>query len=166
MAFDTETTGLDYKSDELIELAAVRFRAGEVTERWSTLVRPNKGVPKFIQYLTHIDPQVLQDAPDVKSALEDFFSFIGDDIVVAHNAGFDTGFVNHYSALYGGDLLQRPTWDTLEIARTYFPFISDHRLGTMTAHFDINLENAHRAGADAEATGLLLVKMREHIIAH
>ncbi len=166
VAFDTETTGLDHNNDELIEIAAVRFRAGEVSERWSTLVKPRKGMPKFIQYLTHIDPQDLKDAPQVDSALKQFFDFIGDDILVAHNAGFDTGFINHYSALCGGDLIQRPVWDTVEIARTWFPFTPDHRLGTMTDHFGIVLENAHRAGADAEATGLLLVKMSEHILAH
>ncbi|HRQ67770.1 MAG TPA: 3'-5' exonuclease, partial [Candidatus Syntrophosphaera sp.] len=137
VAFDTETTGLDPKTDELIELAAVRFRGGEVTERFSTLVRPRGKVPKFIQYLTHIDPQELKDAPDAETALKQFFSFIGDDILVAHNAGFDIGFVNHHSALHGGDLIQHPVWDTVEIARTYLPFTTDHRLGTLTAHFGI-----------------------------
>ncbi|HOY85529.1 MAG TPA: helicase C-terminal domain-containing protein [Candidatus Syntrophosphaera sp.] len=166
VAFDTETTGLDPKKDELIELAAVRFRGGEVTERFSTLVRPRGEVPKFIQYLTHIDPQELKDAPDAGTALKQFFAFIGDDILVAHNASFDIGFVNHHSALSGGELIQRPTWDTVEIARSYLPFTSDHRLGTLTNHFEINLANAHRAGADAEATGLLLVKLAEHIISH
>ena len=166
VAFDTETTGLDPKTDELIELAAVRFRGGEVTERFSTLVRPRGKVPKFIQYLTHIDPQELKDAPDAETALKQFFAFIGYDILVAHNAGFDIGFVNHHSALHGGDLIQRPVWDTVEIARTYLPFTTDHRLGTLTAHFGITLESAHRAGADAEATGLLLARLSEHIASH
>ena len=166
VAFDTETTGLDPSKDELIEIAAVRFRNGEVSERFSTLVRPLQGVPKFIQYLTHIDPQELKDAPDAGSALKEFFAFIGDDILVGHNAPFDIGFVNHHSALGGGDLIQRPVWDTVEISRSYLPFTSDHRLGTLTAHFGIELVNAHRAAADAEATGILLVLLSEHIINH
>ncbi|MDD4224352.1 MAG: helicase C-terminal domain-containing protein [Candidatus Cloacimonetes bacterium] len=166
VAFDTETTGLDPRADELIEIAAVRFRAGEASARFSTLVKPTRGVPNFIQYLTHIDPEELKNAPDAGSALKGFFAFIGDDILVAHNAGFDTNFVNHHSALNGGELIQRPTWDTVEIARTWFPFSSDHRLGTMAAYLDIKLDNAHRAAADAEATGLLLVQMSEHIINH
>jgi ATP-dependent DNA helicase DinG len=166
VAIDIETTGLNIQTDEIIELAAIRFRAGQVDKRFSTLVRPVKGVPKFIQMLTHIDPEDLKAAPDVTSALKDFFDFVGDDVLVGHNVSFDTGFINYHSALGGGPTLNRVAWDTAEISRVYFPFTTDHKLAIMTACLGIELNNAHRASADAEATGLLLVAMSEHAVKH
>lgn len=166
VAIDTETTGLDYQTCEIIELAAIRFSAGKETARFSTLVRPRKGLPKFIEFLTHITPEDLQTAPDVRTALKNFFDFVGNDILVGHNVSFDTGFINHYSALSGGPVLSQTAWDTADISRVYFPYTTDHKLGTLVKYFDIKLENAHRADADAAATGQLLVAMSEYIIAH
>ncbi|MCB5223965.1 MAG: helicase C-terminal domain-containing protein [Candidatus Cloacimonadaceae bacterium] len=165
-AIDAETTGLNPKKDEIIELAAVRFRAGEPVERFSTLVRPKRDIPKFIQFLTHINPEDLKNAPRVSEAIRNFFDFIGTDQLVGHNVGFDFGFINHHSDLTGGPQIDAPAWDTVEISRVWFPYSSDHKLGTQAQNFGIDLQNAHRAQADAEASGLLLVKMSEHIIDH
>ncbi len=165
-AIDIETTGLKPESDEIIELAAIRFRNGEVAERFDTLVKPRRGMPKFIEFLTHIDPAELAKAPDAKSALKSFFDFVGDDILAGHNVSFDVGFINHHSVLSGGFVLGKPNWDTAEISRAYLPYVNDHRLGTLVQHFGIKLENAHRADADATATGELVVALSEHILAH
>ncbi|MBW6514679.1 MAG: DEAD/DEAH box helicase family protein [Candidatus Syntrophosphaera sp.] len=166
VAIDIETTGLDFATSEIIELAAIRFRAGKASESFSTLVRPHKGMPKFIEFLTHISPEDLNGAPELKTALKGFFEFVGDDVLVGHNISFDTGFINHHSALSGSPVLERPAWDTAEISRVYFPYTSDHKLGTLVKHFGLELENAHRAAADATATGQLLVAMSEFILGH
>ncbi len=166
VAIDIETTGLDYQTSEIIELAAIRFQNGEPAERFETLVKPRKGVPKFIEFLTHISPQELNNAPSVKEALKDLAAFIGNDVLVGHNVGFDLGFINHYSILSGRSPLSHKSWDTSELARIYLPFTTDHKLSTLVKHFELNLENAHRATNDATATGNLLIALSEHILKH
>jgi len=89
--------------------------------------------------------------------------FVGEDILVGHNVGFDLSFINHHWALHGG---ANRSWDTAEISRVWLPYTSDHKLTTLIKHFGIILENAHRADADATATGELLIRLSEHILAH
>ena len=166
VAIDIETTGLDSSRDEIIELAATHFKSGKIQDQFSTLVRLRRGMPKYIEFLTHINSDDLSTAPEAKSALQDFFSFVGNSILVGHNVPFDIGFINYHSALNKGAILTNKFWDTQEISRVYFPFVSDHKLSTMLKFFHIKPETAHRATADAEASGLLLIAMTEHIIKH
>jgi ATP-dependent DNA helicase DinG len=166
VAMDIETTGLDFDTDEIIELSAVRFTAGEISDRFTTLVKPHKSLPRFIELLTHITPKDLKDAPDIVSSLKKFFSFVGEDVLVGHNISFDLGFINHYSVLNGGFVLGGKAWDTAEISRVYLPYVSDHKLASLAKYFGISLENAHRAEADATATGMVLVALSEYIIKH
>lgn len=166
VAIDIETTGLDPSRDEIIELAATRFKSGKIEDQFSTLVKPHRGMPKYIEFLTHINPDDLSTAPEAKIALKDLFSFVGDSVLVGHNVPFDIGFINYHSALNKGAVLTNKFWDTQEISRVYFPFVSDHKLSTMLKFFHITPEAAHRATADAEASGLLLIAMTEHIIKH
>lgn len=166
VAIDIETTGLMQQRDEIIEIAAVRFAAGKATERFVSLVKPRGKVPKFIQHLTHITPAELEDAPEIKEVLHKLKDFVGKDILVGHNVGFDTGFINHNLALIGEFPLLNTSWDTVELSRIYLPFVANHKLGTMVREFDIPLENAHRADADAVAAGELLIALAEHITKH
>lgn len=166
VAIDIETTGLSADRDEIIEIAAVRFANGAVTDLFDSFVKPRGQVPKFIEYLTHISPADLKTAPPVKDVLKDFCSFVGDDILVGHNISFDLGFINNFLVRSGGFPLLNRFWDTAEIGRIYLPITSDHKLSTLVEHFGIKLDNAHRAYADAEATGILLNKMTEHILQH
>lgn len=166
VALDIETTGLVAERDEIIEIAAVRFVKGEVAERFQSFVKPKRGVPKFIQYLTHISPEELKNAPSVDDVLRQLQVFVADSILVGQNISFDLGFINHFQIKAKRFPLPNKYWDTAEIARIYFPFVNDHKLGTMVEHLGIELNNAHRADADAEATGLLLVKMVAYIAEH
>lgn len=166
VAIDIETTGLMEQRDEIIEIAAVRFENGKVAGSFDSFVKPRGKVPKFIQHLTHITPADLKDAPDIKEVLHKLKSFAGKAILVGHNVGFDTGFINHNLALIGEFPLMNDTWDTAELSRIYLPFTANHKLGTMVRHFDIPLENAHRADADALAAGELLLALAEHITKH
>jgi len=166
IAIDIETTGLDYKSCEIIEISAIRFSEGKAGEAFSSLVKPRHGMPKYIQFLTHIEPSDLEGAPPVAAVLRQLESFLGDAILVGHNVEFDLGFINHYLAKTGGMPLSNKAWDTSDLSRIYLPFVNDHKLGTMTRHFGIGLENAHRALADATATGYLLLELARHITRH
>jgi ATP-dependent DNA helicase DinG len=165
-AIDIETTGLDFKTCEIIEVSAVKFANNTAGTTFSSLVKPRHGLPKQIQFLTHIDPGDLANAPAVNSVLAELEKFLGDSVLVGHNVEFDLGFINHYLVKSGGMPLSNKYWDTSELARVYFPFVNDHKLGTMTKHFGIKLENAHRALADATATGYLMLAITSHATKH
>jgi predicted DnaQ family exonuclease/DinG family helicase len=166
VAIDIETTGLDADKDEIIELAAVRFVDGVETECFDTFVKPVKGIPPFISALTHITARDLQTAPSGREAVKRFLVFIGEDPLVGHNIAFDLGFIDNYSVRAGGMHVPNQRWDTSELARVYFPYTSDHKLATMAAHFGIELTHAHRADADARATGQLLLAICAHVTEH
>lgn len=166
VAIDIETTGLDYTKHEIIQLAAIRFVNGREVARFNTFVKPRGNLPTFITALTHISERELQTAPRIREALKEFLDFIGDDPLVGHNIAFDLGFIDHYYSLGGGLLLGNQRWDTSELARVYLPYTHDHKLTSMAAFFGIDLTNAHRADADAEATGLVMVALCQHILKH
>jgi len=164
VAIDIETTGLDYRNDEIIEIAAIRFQDGVETARFDTFVRPHGKLPKFIEYLTHISPDDLKQAPQVGIALSRFREFISGAILVGHNISFDLGFINHYLTL-GKDIpLSNHSYDTADLSRYYLPYLNDHKLSTLTEFFDVSLENAHRADADAKATGELLIHLTNYAV--
>lgn len=166
VVIDVETTGLDDRYDEIIEIAAIRFTNGKPGVSFTSLIKPQKGLPKHIQYLTHINPEELMQAPDACSVLVKALAFIGDDIIVGHNVNFDIGFVNKGLEKCRMNILQNTAWDTAEISRVYLPFISNHKLSTLAENFGVELFNAHRALADATATGHVLIALVEHILRH
>ncbi|MCB5277092.1 MAG: helicase C-terminal domain-containing protein [Candidatus Cloacimonadaceae bacterium] len=158
-ALDIETTGLSERKDEIIQIAAVRFRGGKVVEVFDSFVKPTIALPKFIMFLTHIQPEDVKDAPDVAEVLAKLKKFLGSDTLVGHNVSFDLGFINYNYGKIGDFPLENTAWDTVELSRTYLPFGANHKLGTMVKQFGITLENAHRADADAKATGELLMAL-------
>jgi len=166
VALDIETTGLSEQKDEIIEIAAIRFKGGIVTEVFDSFVRPRGRVPKFIQFLTHISIEQLSSAPELKEVLGKLKQFVGKSPLVGHNIAFDMGFINHNMVMTGDFPLLNERWDTADVSRIYYPFTTDHKLGTMVRYCGITLENAHRADADATATGYLLLKMADHITDH
>ncbi|GAB1467775.1 helicase C-terminal domain-containing protein [Candidatus Cloacimonadota bacterium] len=166
VAIDIETTGLNSEKDEIIEIAAIRFKANEITGTFDQFVKPKGKVPKFIEYLTHISPEDLKAAPPIRDVLVEFCKFIGDSTLVGHNIPFDLGFINNALVRGGGFSLKNKNWDTAEISRIYLPTTSDHKLSSMVAYFGIDLNNAHRADADAIATGKLLFSLTKHVLDH
>ncbi len=166
VAIDLETTGLDSKKDEIIEIAAVRFVNGQVKGRFNTFVKPRGSLPKYIEILTHITAHDLKNAPRVGEALEDFLPFVEGAVLVGHNIPFDLDFLNANLIRCDKLHLPNPWWDTSDLARIYLPFTFDHKLSTMTDHFAIPLVNAHRAIDDAEATGHLMCRLIEYVVKH
>ena len=88
VVFDLETTGFSSVKDKIIEIGAVKVVEGRITERFSTFVNPKRPIPFEITQLTGISDQMVMDAPDIESVLPDFMEFVGDAVLVAHNAGF------------------------------------------------------------------------------
>ena len=102
---------------------------------------------------------MVENAPEVEEVLRDFHEWMADDILVAHNAEFDMGFINTGFKKIGLSEAKNPVIDTLELARFLLPELKNHRLNTLCKRLDIELTQHHRAIYDAEATGYLLWKL-------
>ncbi|MCR2805051.1 PolC-type DNA polymerase III [Paenibacillus soyae] len=156
IVFDIETTGLSVMNNKIIELAGVRMREGKEVDRFSTFINPHEKIPYHIQQLTNINDEMVKDAPELEPMLREFVEFIGDDILVAHNARFDIGFIQANLKTIGLPELTNPVLDTLELARFLHPTMKNHRLNTLADKYKISLENHHRAIDDSIALGGVL----------
>lgn len=161
VAVDIETTGLDPVHDDIIELGAVRFLAGEPTERFSAFVRPRRPVPLRVQRLTGIALDQLRGAEPIEAVFPRFLAWLGDDPLVGHNLGFDMAFLEPLTREYGHGGL-RAHCDTLELARICFP-ASRHGLKQLATALGVELTQAHRACNDAAATGAIYRILNERV---
>ncbi|AKG05730.1 PolC-type DNA polymerase III [Salimicrobium jeotgali] len=159
VVFDVETTGLSAVYDKIIELAAVKIEEGEIVDRFESFANPHQPLSETTVELTGITDDMVNDAPEIEKVLNDFKEWAGEDILVAHNASFDMGFLNTGYESVGISKSQNPVIDTLELARFLLPDLKNHRLNTLCKKFDIELTQHHRAIYDAEATGYLLWKL-------
>lgn len=165
VVFDVETTGLSAVYDTIIELAAVKIKDGEEISRFERFANPHHSLSATTINLTGITDDMVRNAPEVSEVVKDFSEWIGDSILVAHNASFDMGFF--YEACKKADLpvVTYPVIDTLELARLLHPEMGNHRLNTLTKKYNIELTQHHRAIYDAEATGFLFLKLLEGAMA-
>ena len=159
VVFDVETTGLSAVYDTIIELAAVKINNGEIIERFESFANPHHRLSATTINLTGITDDMVQNAPEVGEVIQRFHDWVGNDVLVAHNASFDMGFLNVGYKNIGLEKAKNPVIDTLELGRFLYPEMKNHRLNTLTKKFDIELTQHHRAIYDAEATGYLLLKM-------
>lgn len=164
VTLDIETTGFDFKNNEIIEIGAVRFEKGKEKDRFSIFIKPQNEVPKFIKKLTNITDEQLASGDSLTNALSSLIDFIKDDIVVCHNASFDIGFINTKLKEKNLQKISNQILDTLTLSRIYLPFVVNHKLGTVAEYFNINLSNAHRAIFDAIATGNILIDLINFIL--
>lgn len=157
VAFDLETTGLDPETDEILEVAMVRFRDGRPDEEWSSLVKPSQKVPLYVLRLTGIAEADLANAPVLEDILSRIREFIGDFPLVGHNSSFDLAFLGKIIT----DIGLRPCHDTLELSRIVIPGLASYKLSALCESFGIPLVSAHRALDDARASGILFGLLRE-----
>ena len=147
---DVETTGLNPKSENIIEIGAVKVLDGQVIDTFQSFIKPRKPLESRIVELTGITEAMLADAPDGKKVMPLFSEFCGDLPLVGHNLIFDYAFLKR--ALLNEKLsFERKGVDTLKIARKYLPELESRNLGFLCQHFDIE-HTAHRALGDAQAT--------------
>ncbi|MBP3952001.1 PolC-type DNA polymerase III [Bacillus suaedae] len=159
VVFDVETTGLSAVYNTIIELAAVKVRNGEIIDRFESFADPHEPLTNTIIELTGITDDMVKGQPEIETVLNKFREFVGDAVLVAHNASFDMGFLNVGYQKIGQPEASNPVIDTLELGRFLYPEFKNHRLNTLCKKFDIELVSHHRAIYDAEATGYLLWKM-------
>ncbi len=160
VVFDLETTGFSPIKDKIIEIGAVKVEQGKITDRFSTFVNPRVPIPFQITQLTSITDQMVMDAPDIETVLPEFLEFIGDAVLVAHNASFDVGFIEQ-NCRYQDIVPDFTSVDTVAMARILLPTLSKFKLDVVANALHISLENHHRAVDDAEAAAEIFVRFAE-----
>lgn len=151
---DLETTGGSPADSAITEIGAVKVRGGEVLGEFQTLVNPHLPIPPFIQSLTGITTSMVADAPRIESALPAFLEFAQGAVLVAHNAGFDVGFLKMAARDQGIDWPRHAVLDTVHLARQLVSRdeARNHKLSTLAALFGATTTPDHRALHDAQAT--------------
>lgn len=160
VVFDIETTGFSAAEDRIIEIGAVKITDGAIVDRFSTFVNPEIPIPFEIQQLTHITDDMVLEAPKIEEALPAFLDFVGESALVAHNAGFDVGFIEQNCVRLGRSRTFTSV-DTVGLARVLLPTLSKYKLNIVAKALNISLENHHRAVDDAAATAEIYVKFIE-----
>jgi len=151
---DVETTGTNAEMADLVEVAAVRVKGGKVKDRWSTFVNP--GRPIFGNQMHGITDKDVKGAPTPAEAAKKALTFVGAATIVGHSVGFDIAFLE--AALGDGTRIEKGRYlDTLTLARDGYPDLPSYTLGELSKFFGIQLQQAHRALPDAEATAELLI---------
>ena len=160
IVFDLETTGFSPIKDKIIEIGAVKVEKGEITERFSTFVNPQIPIPFKITQLTSITDTMVLDAPPIEEVLPRFLEFVGDGVLVAHNASFDVSFIEQ-NCRYQDIQPDFTSVDTVAMARVLLPTLSRFKLNIVAKALNISLENHHRAVDDAGATAEIFEKFVE-----
>jgi DNA polymerase III subunit epsilon len=152
VVLDIETTGGGPMATNIIEIGAVRVRGGRVLDEFQQLINPGCRLPPFITALTGIDNAALADQPHIHEIWPRFGEFLGSDVIVAHNAGFDVGFLNAAALACTGRALSHPHLCTIKLARRLLPQLRRRSLDALAGHFGIPVLDRHRALGDARIT--------------
>ncbi len=168
VSFDVETTGLRAHINEIIEIAAVRFRNDKPSSYFHTYVKPLNGLRPDAERINGVNEDMVKDAPCVNDICGPFIDFIGKDNLIAHNINFDLKFLySHGIPFYDSS---RKYYDTLELAKKYFHKMQDitgisgypiggYSLSNLTADFNIFHDDQHSALSDACACGFLFIDL-------
>ena len=161
IVFDIETTGLSKLQNRIIEIGAVKIKDEKIIDVFHTFIDPETHLSSKIKELTGITDDMLVGKPLEEEVIPQFLDFCGRSVLVAHNANFDVGFIRNAADRLLGRELHNTVLDTVELSRLLLPNIKNHKLNTVAEHFEIKLENHHRADNDAQATAEILLKCFE-----
>ncbi len=159
---DIETTGLDPRYCEIIEVSAIKYANNSITDRFTSLVKPSEPIDDYISQLTGITNKMLETAPITKDILPLFFDFISDSILIGYNVNFDINFL-YDNLLPLNIILSNSFIDVLRIARRLLPNLKNHKLITVADYFNVTPSIYHRGLADCETCQNCYRKMKEEI---
>lgn len=155
---DLETTGnAPKKGDKIIQFAAVVVENGEITEQYSSLINPGRDIPLFIEELTGLTEEMVQDAPDFSEIAPKVLTMLEDAYFVAHNVLFDLSFLQEELIMAGYEGFLGPVLDTVEMSRFLFPTSDSYKLNELALKEGLNHERPHQADSDAYVTAELLL---------
>ena len=147
IALDLETTGLDFQTDAIIEIGAVRFEGNRIEDEFTTLINPGRHIPEFITNLTGISDEMVRQAPHIRDVLDELTGFIGDAPILGHNIQFDLSFFKKFHLFELNENI-----DTYELAAVLLPSASRYNLGALGQQLGIPIPATHRALDDARVT--------------
>ena len=147
--FDTETTGLDPKLNKVVEIGGIKFDVNGIISRFNVLIDPKIPMPPDVTKVNGITDKMLIGQPSASKVLPDFLRFIGDSVLLAHNAPFDLNFINEELLRSGLSVLKNRSIDTRIFAKEMFPALPKYSLQNLAVHFGIQAKDAHRAEDDA-----------------
>jgi DNA polymerase-3 subunit epsilon len=164
IVLDFETTGLSPDhGDRAIEIGAVLVEDNEITDSFQSLMNPGFRISSFIESYTGISNSMVEAAPPCETVMEKFAGFVADHPLVAHNASFDTRFLDSEFELIARSKSNVMACSMLA-ARRIYPDAPNHQLGTLVSYCGIDTDGTfHRALADAQMTGHLWISMIDHI---
>ena len=164
VVLDLETTGLSPSCDEIIEFCGLKVNKDEVIDTFSTLVKPEYEIDEFITDLTGISNEMVQSAPLISEVMPSIIDFIGDNIIVGHNVGFDINFLYDYNKECTNGILSNDYIDTMRISRKLHPDNKHHRLCDLVDYYSVDTKSYHRAEADCYSTLECLKKLKEEVM--
>lgn len=161
IVLDTETTGLDYTKEKIVEFAAVRLENGKIKDEFQTLINPQQHIRKSSIAIHGITAEMVEDAPTEEEVMPKIMEFIGDYPIVAHNAIFDYTFLNEASMRVLGKPIENPRIDTQHMFKEVYPELESHGLEALTNKFHVELNNHHRAMADTMGLALAYPQLKK-----
>ena len=148
---DLETTGISITTEKITEVGIMKVKNGEVIDEFEIFVNPEKPIPQRVVEVTNITDEMVKDAETIDKVFPKILDFVGDSIIVAHNASFDVGFLKHNAKLLGYEF-NNTYIDTLPLAKDLFPDLKKYKLGKIADSLGIEVDVAHRALADVDTT--------------
>lgn len=159
---DLETTDINVKTCEIIEVSAVKVRNDEIVEQFSLLVKPKKRISSMITSITGITNEMVENSPSIEEVLPKYLAFIGDDIILGHNVtSFDRNIIKNHCERLSLPPFMNDTFDTLSYARKCPLEVPNRKLTTLTEYFSVPHNNAHRALADCIANHYCYQQMKK-----
>lgn len=162
VVFDIETTGLSNRTCGITEIGAVIIKDGEIIDTFNTFVNPEMHIPEEITKLTSIDDDMVKDAPLTEEAVRAFLDFAGDRMLIAHNAGFDIGFIRVAAEKYGIEF-GNTYLDTVPLSKYVNPELKKHKLDTIAEYYGLGDFNHHRACDDAAMLAAIFFEMQSRL---
>lgn len=161
IVLDTETTGLDYTKEKMVEFAAVRLENGKIKDKFQTLINPQQHIRKSSIAIHGITPEMVEDAPTEEEIMPKILEFMGDYPIVAHNAIFDYCFINEASKRVTGKEIENERIDTQQMFKEIYPDLDAHGLNALTEKFKVELKDHHRAMGDTMGLALAYPKLKK-----
>lgn len=165
VVFDLETTGLSPVNDRIIEIGAVKIENKKITDRFSAFVNPQIPIPFNIEQLTGITDAMVENAETIDKILPEFLEFCGGAVMVAHNAGFDVGFIKEKAKTILGREFNCTVADTVALARALLPSLGKFTLDHVAKALGVPPFNHHRAVDDAQACADIFLALMQKLTA-